>query len=42
VTPPGGGSKLATTGAITVPSGEKRTVVLLDSLGVLKFRVIAE
>jgi hypothetical protein len=42
VTPPGGGAKLATTGAVNVPSGERRTVVLLDSLGVLKFRVIAE
>ncbi len=41
-TAPGGGARLATTGAVTVPSGERRTVVLLDSLGVLKFRVIAE
>jgi hypothetical protein len=42
VTAPGGGAKLATTGAITVPSGERRTVVLLDSAGVMTFRVIAE
>jgi hypothetical protein len=42
VTAPGGGAKLATTGAITVPSGERRTVVLLDSAGVMRFRVIVE
>jgi len=42
VTAPGGGAKLATTGALNVPSGERRTVVLLDSLGVLKFRVLSE
>jgi Domain of unknown function (DUF4397) len=42
VTAPGGGAKLATTGAISVPAGERRTVVLLDSLGVMRFRVIAE
>jgi hypothetical protein len=42
VTAPGGGAKLATTGAINVPAGERRTVVLLDSLGVMRFRVIAE
>ncbi|MDB4891540.1 MAG: hypothetical protein JWL61_3395 [Gemmatimonadetes bacterium] len=42
VTAPGGGVKLATTGAVNVPSGERRTVVLLDSAGTLRFRVIAE
>jgi hypothetical protein len=42
VTAPGGGTTLATTGAVDVPTGERRTVVLLDSVGVLRFRVIAE
>jgi len=34
--------KLATTGSVTVPSGERRTVVLLDSAGVMRFRVIVQ
>ncbi|MEO7769530.1 MAG: DUF4397 domain-containing protein [Gemmatimonadaceae bacterium] len=42
VTAPGGTAKLATTGPVNVPSGERRTVVLVDSAGVLRFRVIAE
>ncbi|MGZ8455267.1 MAG: DUF4397 domain-containing protein [Gemmatirosa sp.] len=37
-----GSPKLATTGPVNVPSGERRTVVLLDSAGVLRFRVIQE
>jgi len=42
VTASGTSTKLATTGPVQVPSGERRTVVLLDSAGVLRFRVIAE
>jgi hypothetical protein len=42
VTPEGGTTRLATTGPITVPGGERRTVVLLDSAGVLRLRVIQE
>ena len=42
VTPAGGTTRLATTGPIAVPSGERRTVVLLDSAGVLRLRVIQE
>jgi hypothetical protein len=42
VTPAGGGTRLATTGAVDVPSGQRRTVLLIDSLGVMKFRVITE
>jgi hypothetical protein len=37
-----GSPKLATTGPVVVPSGERRTVVLLDSAGTLRFRVIQE
>lgn len=37
-----GSPKVATTGPLVVPSGERRTVVLLDSAGVLRFRVIQE
>jgi hypothetical protein len=42
VTPPGGGAKLATTGAVSVPAGERRTIVLVDSAGAVRTRVIAE
>jgi len=42
VTRPGTTPKLATTGAVTIPAGEKRTVVLLDSAGVMRFRVIVD
>lgn len=42
VTPTGGSNKLATTGQVQVPSGQRRTAVLMDSAGVLRFRVIAE
>ena len=42
ITPEGGTAKLATTGAIDVPSGQRRTVVVLDSAGVTKLRVIEE
>jgi hypothetical protein len=41
-TAPGGTAKLATTGLVNVPAGERRTVVLVDSAGVLRFRVIPE
>lgn len=37
-----GGAVLARTGDVVVPAGERRTVVLLDSAGVLRLRVIAE
>lgn len=37
-----GAPKLVTTGPVTVPAGERRTVVLLDSAGALRFRVIRE
>jgi hypothetical protein len=42
VTAAGSGTKLATTGAVQVPSGQRRTAALMDSAGVLRFRVIAE
>lgn len=42
VTSPGSFTKVATTGTVPVPAGERRTVVLLDSTGVMKFRVITE
>jgi hypothetical protein len=42
VTRPGSTAKLATTGAVQIPSGEKRTAVLLDSAGVMLFRVIID
>ena len=42
VTPVGSTTRLATTGSITVPSGERRTVVVLDSAGVLRLRVLPE
>jgi len=42
VTRPGTTAKLATTGSVAIPAGEKRTVVLLDSVGVLRFRVIVD
>lgn len=35
------GTVLARTGDVVIPAGERRTVVLLDSAGVLRFRVIA-
>ena len=35
-------SKLATSGPVAVAGGQRRTVVLLDSAGVLRFRVIQE
>lgn len=41
VTPAGATNHIATTGAVAVPAGERRTVVLLDSAGVLKFRVLS-
>lgn len=40
VTRPGSKVKLATTGVIMVPAGERRTAVLLDSAGVLRFSVL--
>jgi len=42
VTRPGSGAKVATTGTVSIPAGEKRTVVLLDSAGVMRFRVIVD
>ena len=42
VTRPGSTAKVATTGPVQVPSGEKRTAVLLDSAGVMLFRVIID
>ncbi len=42
VTRPGSTAKLATTGSLQIPSGEKRTAVLLDSAGVVLFRVIVD
>ena len=42
VTRPGGSGKLATTGSVQIPSGEKRTAVLLDSAGVVLCRVIID
>jgi hypothetical protein len=41
VTPAGATTHIATTDAVAVPAGERRTVVLLDSAGVLKFRVLS-
>ena len=42
VTSPGGTAKLATTGPVAVPAGERRTVALVDSAGVMKFLVIGQ
>lgn len=36
------GAVLARSGDVVIPAGERRTVVLLDSAGVLRFRVIGE
>lgn len=42
ITAAGSTAKLVSTGAVNVPSGERRTVVLLDSAGSRVFRVIAQ
>lgn len=42
ITAPGGATKLATTGAINIPAGERRTAVLLDSAKIIFFRVVVE
>ena len=42
VTRPGTTTRIATTGSVAIPAGEKRTVVLLDSAGVMRFRVIVD
>jgi hypothetical protein len=42
VTRPGSTARLTSTGLVQIPSGEKRTAVLLDSAGVLLFRVIVD
>ncbi len=42
VTRPGSTAKVTTTGPLQIPSGEKRTAVLLDSAGVLLFRTIVD
>ena len=42
VTAAGATAKLATTGPFTIPAGQRRTVALVDSAGVLRMRVIEE
>ena len=42
VTAPNSTAKIATTGPITIGVGDRRTVVLLDSAGVVRFRVLNE
>jgi hypothetical protein len=42
VTASGSTTKVASTGAINIPSGERRTAILLDSAGSKVFRVISE
>lgn len=42
VTPAGSTAPLVSTGAIVVPSGHRMSVVLLDSAGVLRLRLIAD
>jgi hypothetical protein len=42
VTRAGSTTKVTTTGSVAIPAGEKRTVVLLDSAGVMRFRVIVD
>lgn len=42
VTPAGGTTRLVTTGPLAIPSGERRTVVLIDSVGVLRLRVLGD
>ena len=42
VTRPGTTLKIATTGPVSISAGEKRTVVLLDSAGVMRLRVIVD
>jgi hypothetical protein len=42
VTAPGSTTKLTSTGPINIPAGQRRTVVLLDSAGNKRFRVIDE
>jgi hypothetical protein len=42
VTRPGSTAKIATSGAVDIPAGERRTVVLVDSLGVLRLRVLGQ
>lgn len=40
ITPVGSARRLLSTGTIAIPSGERRTVVLVDSAGVLRLRVV--
>lgn len=42
ITAAGSTAKLATTGAVNIPSGERRTAVLLDSAGRSFFRILPE
>ncbi len=42
VTRPGSTAKIVTTGGVVISPGEKRTVVLLDSAGVMRLRVIVD
>jgi hypothetical protein len=42
VTAAGSTAKLATTGPVSIPAGERRTIAVLDSAGVLKLRVLPE
>jgi hypothetical protein len=42
VTAPGSTTKLASSGTVSIPAGERRTVAILDSAGVLKLRILAE
>jgi hypothetical protein len=42
VTAPGSTTRLATTGPFDVAGGDKRTIAILDSAGVLKLRVLVE
>lgn len=42
ITPAGSTTRIATTGIINIDDGRRRTVVLLDRLGVLRLRVIEE
>ena len=40
VTRPGSTTRVASTGLVAVPAGSRRTAVLLDSAGVLRFRIV--
>jgi hypothetical protein len=42
ITASGSSAPLLTTGAINVPAGQRRTVVLLDSAGIKRFKILDE